>query len=429
LVVLGAQWGDEGKGRIVDMLAADARMVVRYQGGNNAGHTVVVDGRTLRLHQIPSGVTRAGVICVIGSGTVVEPFSLLEEMDEVSAHGLSLGGLRISRQAHLLLPYHPALDEAQELSRGAGAIGTTRRGIGPAYVDKAARVGLRVEELLSFHAFASRFREVAAEKNHLLAALYQRPPLDVEEMLQRLELAAARLAPYVADTSLLVHQALARGDRVLFEGAQGTLLDLDHGTYPFVTSSNPIAGGACVGAGVAPGAISGVLGVAKAYTTRVGAGPFPTECTDQVGEHLVREGAEYGTTTGRRRRCGWLDALILRYAARLSGFSSLAVTKLDVLSGLPLLRICTGYVCHGSYTEDWPPVGVGLDQCEPVYEEWPGWEDNLRDVRAWEDLPHQARRYIERMEELAGLPADLISVGPQREQLVERKSVWRVSGQ
>jgi adenylosuccinate synthase len=234
-----------------------------------------------------------------------------------------------------------------------------------------------------------------------------------------------RLAPYVADTSLLVYRALAEGQPVLFEGAQGTLLDLDHGTYPFVTSSNPVAGGACVGAGIGPGMITGVLGVAKAYTTRVGAGPFPTERTDEVGEHLVREGAEYGTTTGRRRRCGWLDAVILRYAARLSGFTSLAVTKLDVLSGLPTLRICTAYRCRGEVTEDWPPVGVGLDECEPVYEEWPGWTDNLRDVRRWQDLPPEARRYIERMEELAGLPAALVSVGPRREQLVVRRSPWK----
>ncbi len=425
LVVLGAQWGDEGKGRIVDMLAAEAQAVVRYQGGNNAGHTVVLDGCTLRLHQVPSGITRRGVLCIVGNGTVVEPFSLLEEMDEVAGHGFGLDDLRISRAAHLLLPYHPALDRAQELGRGAGAIGTTGRGIGPAYTDKAARTGLRVEELLDFDAFAARFRQVAAEKNEILTRLYGQPALDIEEMLARLQPVAARLAPYIADTSLIVHRALAEGRRVMFEGAQGTLLDLDHGTYPFVTSSNPIAGGACVGAGVGPGMISQVLGVAKAYTTRVGAGPFPTECTDEVGEHLVREGAEYGTTTGRRRRCGWLDAVILRYAARLSGFTRLAVTKLDVLSGLPVLRICTAYRCRGMQTEDWPPVGVSLAECEPVYEEWPGWRDNLRNVRQWEDLPEAARHYIRRIEELTGLPADLISVGPQREQLVVRRSAWR----
>ena len=424
LIALGAQWGDEGKGRIVDLWAADAHMVVRYQGGNNAGHTVVIDGKTLKLHQVPSGITRTGVTCVIGNGTVVEPFSLLDEMDELARSGLDLSALRISRSAHLLLPYHRALDEAQELSRGARAIGTTGRGIGPAYADKAARVGLQVEELLNFAAFAAHLREVAAEKNQLLTQIYGRPALDVEEMLARLGPAAERLAPYIADTSLLVHEALSRGARVLFEGAQGTLLDLDHGTYPFVTSSNPTAGGACVGVGVAPGAITSVLGVAKAYTTRVGAGPFPTECTDAVGEHLVREGVEYGATTGRRRRCGWLDTVILRYAARLSGFRSLAVTKLDVLTGLPTLRICTAYRVRGSVTEDWPPVGTSLADCEPVYEEWPGWTQSLRQARRWEDLPPAAQRYVERMEVLVGLPADLISVGPQREQMIVRRAVW-----
>jgi adenylosuccinate synthase len=399
-------------------------MVVRYQGGNNAGHTVVREGRTVRLHQVPSGIMRPGVLCVIGNGTVVEPFSLLEEMDELARLGCDLGVLRISRAAHLLLPYHQVLDQVQETSRGTQALGTTGRGIGPAYTDKAARVGIRVEEMLHFDAFADHFRAVAQEKNRLLVDLYGQPPLDIEALLERLRPAAERLAPYIADTSLLVHQALRRGDRVLFEGAQGTLLDIDHGTYPFVTSSNPTAGGACVGTGMAPGEVSGVLGIAKAYTTRVGSGPFPTECRDDVGEHLVREGVEYGTTTGRRRRCGWLDAVLLRYAARVNGFTSLAVTKLDVLTGLPRLRICTAYRCGGTVTEDWPPIGYSLADCEPVYEEWPGWSESLREARRWEDLPEAPRRYVERMEALVGLPADLVSVGPEREQLIVRRSPW-----
>jgi len=424
LVALGAQWGDEGKGRIVDLLAADAQMVVRYQGGHNAGHTVVADGRSLKLRQVPSGITHPGVTCIIGNGTVVEPFSLLEEMDELSRAGLDVSALRISRAAHLLLPYHKALDAAQEAARGAGAIGTTGRGIGPAYTDKAARVGLRVEELLDFDSFAAHLRVVATEKNLLLTRVYAQPALDIEEMLERLRPAARRLAPQIADTGLLVHRALTSGARVLFEGAQGTLLDIDHGTYPFVTSSNPTAGGACVGAGVGPGSIAGVIGVAKAYTTRVGAGPFPTECTDSVGEHLVREGAEYGTNTGRRRRCGWLDAVILRYAARVSGFTGLAVTKLDVLTGLPTLRIATAYRVGGAITEDWPPAGYSLADCEPVYEEWPGWSESLREARRWEDLPATAQRYIERMEQLTGLPARLVSVGPQREQVILRSTIW-----
>ncbi len=424
LIVVGAQWGDEGKGRIVDLLAADVQMVVRYQGGNNAGHTVVREGRAVRLHQVPSGIMRPGVLCVIGNGTVVEPFSLLEEMDELAGFGCDLEVLRISRAAHLLLPYHQVLDQVQETSRGTQALGTTGRGIGPAYTDKAARVGIRVEEMLHFDTFARHFRAVAQEKNRLLVALYDQPPLDIEAMLERLRPAAERLAPYIADTSLLVHQALRRGDRVLFEGAQGTLLDIDHGTYPFVTSSNPTAGGACVGTGMAPAEVTGVLGIAKAYTTRVGSGPFPTECRDDVGEHLVREGVEYGATTGRRRRCGWLDVVLLRYAARLNGFTSLAVTKLDVLTGLPHLRICTAYRCGGMVTEEWPPVGYDLADCEPVYEEWPGWSESLREVRRWEDLPEAARRYVERMEALVGLPAHLVSVGPEREQLIVRRSPW-----
>ncbi len=424
LVVLGAQWGDEGKGRIVDHLASGAQVVVRYQGGHNAGHTVVVGERTLKLHQIPSGIVRPGVLCVIGNGTVVEPLSLVAEMDEVARLGFDLAGLRVCRAAHLILPYHQALDQAEEVSRGARAIGTTGRGIGPAYADKAARTGLRVEELVRFDRFAARFREAAAAKNEILVRLYGQPPLDIEAMLEQLRPAAARLAPHIADTSLLVHRALAQGQRVLFEGAQGTLLDIDHGTYPFVTSSNPTAGGACVGAGVAPRAIAGVLGVVKAYTTRVGAGPFPCERCDDVGEHLVRMGAEYGTTTGRRRRCGWLDTVVVRYAARLSGFTGLAVTKLDVLSGLPSLRICTAYRCAGTVTDDWPPVGYSLDDCEPVYEELPGWSESLGAVRRWEDLPPAARRYVERVEALVGVPVDLVSVGPEREQLIVRRDAW-----
>jgi len=424
LVVLGAQWGDEGKGRIVDLLAADAQVVARYQGGHNAGHTVVVAGQTLKLHQIPAGITRAGVLCVIGNGAVVEPLSLVAEMDEVARLGFDLGQLRISRAAHLILPYHQALDQAQELSRGAAAIGTTGRGIGPAYADKAAREGLRAEELVHFDSFAAHFRQAAAAKNEMLVRLYGQPALDVEAMLEQLRPVAARLAPHIADTSLLVHQALRKGQRVLFEGAQGTLLDIDHGTYPFVTSSNPVAGGACVGVGVGPSEITRVLGVVKAYTTRVGGGPFPCELSDEVGEHLVRMGAEFGTTTGRRRRCGWLDTVVVRYAARLSGFTGLAVTKLDVLSGLPRLRICTAYRCGGVVTEDWPPVGHSLADCEPIYEELPGWSESLGAVRRWDDLPPTAQRYVGRIEALVGIPVDLVSVGPEREQLIVRRDAW-----
>lgn len=418
IVIVGAQWGDEGKGKVTDLLAEQAQVVVRYQGGNNAGHTVVVGQKTLRLHLIPSGIHRPGVICVIGNGLVVDPRALVAEMDELEANGLDTSGLRISANAHLVMPYHLLLDGIEEEGRGGKSIGTTRRGIGPTYSDKAARCGLRVQDLLDMAVFEEKLRRVLEQKNALLTAVYGKEPLAIEPILKEYGACAERLRPYIVDASLLVYEALVRGQNVLFEGAQGTLLDIDHGTYPFVTSSSPVAGGACTGVGIGPRFIDGVIGVSKAYTTRVGAGPFPTELSDDVGAYLLEVGREYGTTTGRPRRCGWLDAVVLRYAVRVNGLSSLALTKLDVLTGLPRLKICVAYEYEGQVLKEFPYQGTVLARCQPIYEEMDGWTEEIGGARAFDELPSQARAYIARLEELAGVPVGLISVGPEREQTI-----------
>jgi adenylosuccinate synthase len=418
IVIVGAQWGDEGKGKVTDLLAEQAQVVVRYQGGNNAGHTVVVGQQTLKLHLIPSGIHRPGVLCVIGNGLVVDPRALVAEMDELEANGLDTSGLRISANAHLVMPYHLILDGSEEERRGGKSLGTTRRGIGPTYTDKVARYGLRVQDLLDMAIFGEKLSQALEQKNALLTAVYGKEPLEMEPILEEYGACAQRLRPNIVDASLLVHKALTQGQNVLFEGAQGTLLDIDHGTYPFVTSSSPVAGGACTGVGIGPGQIDGVIGVSKAYTTRVGAGPFPTELTDAVGDHLVEVGREYGTTTGRRRRCGWFDGVILRYAARVNGLTGLALTKLDVLTGLPRLKICVRYEYDGQMLKEFPYQGAVLARCQPIYEELDGWTDEISGARAYDELPPQARAYITRLEELAGVPIDLISVGPQREQTI-----------
>lgn len=418
IVIVGAQWGDEGKGKVTDLLAEQAQVVVRYQGGNNAGHTVVVGQKTLRLHLIPSGIHRPGVICVIGNGLVVDPRALVAEMDELEANGLDTSGLRISANAHLVMPYHLLLDGIEEEGRGGKSIGTTRRGIGPTYSDKAARCGLRVQDLLDMAVFEEKLRRVLEQKNALLTAVYGKEPLAIEPILEEYGACAERLRPYIVDASLLVYEALVRGQNVLFEGAQGTLLDIDHGTYPFVTSSSPVAGGACTGVGIGPRFIDGVIGVSKAYTTRVGAGPFPTELSDDVGAYLLEVGREYGTTTGRPRRCGWLDAVVLRYAVRVNGLSSLALTKLDVLTGLPRLKICVAYEYDGQVLKEFPYQGTVLARCQPIYEEMDGWTEEIGGARAFDELPSQARAYIARLGELTGVPVGLISVGPEREQTI-----------
>jgi len=422
IVIVGAQWGDEGKGKVTDLLAEQAQMVVRYQGGNNAGHTVVIGQQTLKLHLIPSGIHRPGVLCVIGNGPVVDPRALVTEIDELEANGLDTSGLRISANAHLVMPYHLILDGIEEERRGGKSLGTTRRGIGPTYTDKVARYGLRVQDLLDMAVFEEKLGRALEQKNTLLTAVYGKEPLKTEPILEEYGACAERLRSYIVDASLLVHAALTQGQNVLFEGAQGTLLDIDHGTYPFVTSSSPVAGGACTGVGIGPRQIDGVIGVSKAYTTRVGAGPFPTELTDAVGDHLVEVGREYGTTTGRRRRCGWFDGVILRYAARVNGLTGLALTKLDVLSGLPSLKICVGYEYDSQTLEEFPYQGEVLARCQPIYEEMDGWTEEISGVRAYDELPPQARAYVTRLEELAGVPIDIISVGPEREQTILLRS-------
>jgi len=422
IVIVGAQWGDEGKGKVTDLLAEQAQVVVRYQGGNNAGHTVVVGQQTLRLHLVPSGIHRPGVLCVIGNGLVVDPRALVAEMDELEANGLDTSGLRISANAHLVMPYHLMLDGIEEERRGGKSLGTTRRGIGPTYTDKAARYGLRVQDLLNMDVFEEKLVRALDQKNALLTAVYGKEPLEMGPILEEYGACAERLRPQIVDASLLVHKALIRGQNVLFEGAQGTLLDVDHGTYPFVTSSSPVAGGACTGVGVGPRQIDGVIGVSKAYTTRVGAGPFPTELTDAVGDHLLEVGREYGTTTGRPRRCGWFDAVILRYAARVNGLTGLALTKLDVLTGLPRLKICVGYEYEGQVLKEFPYQGATLARCQPIYEEMEGWTEDISGARAYDELPPQARAYVARLEELAGVPIDIISIGPEREQTILLRS-------
>lgn len=414
--IVGAQWGDEGKGRIVDYLAQRADMVVRFQGGDNAGHTVVNDLGIFRLHLVPSGIFNPVTRSIVGPGTVVNPDTLLAEMAELSATGVDLANLWLSERAHVILPYHRLLDGLEEGARGGSQIGTTKRGIGPAYADKAARIGVRLGDLLRPAYLRERLTAALPQKNLTLAHFGQ-PALALDDLLARAEAWRTALDGRIVDTLPLVQTAVRGGQAVLLEGQLGVMRDLDWGTYPFVTSSNPLAGGATAGAGLPPSAITEVIGVAKAYCTAVGAGPFPTELKDEVGARLREVGQEYGATTGRPRRCGWLDAVALPYATWLNGFTGLAITKLDVLDGLEELKICTGYRLDG-VTITRVPDTPDMERCEPVYETWPGWSGSTRDARAWDDLPKHARAYLHRISELAGVRIAYISVGPAREQLI-----------
>jgi len=422
-VLVGAQWGDEGKGKITDILAREMDLIVRYQGGNNAGHTVIAGDVKLALHLVPSGILRQNVTPVIGDGVVVDPAVLLEEMDALAAQGISCDRLLVSGNAHLIMPYHLELDRVTERFLGRAKLGTTRRGIGPAYADKAARIGLRVQDLTDMKIFSAKLEVALKEKNAILSKVYNRLPLDAKRIMAEYETYARRLSPYIADTSLVVWRALRDGLRVLFEGAQGTLLDVDHGTYPFVTSSNPIAGGASTGGGIGPREINRVIGIAKAYVTRVGSGPFPSEDLGPDGERIGERGAEFGTTTGRKRRCGWLDAVLLRYAARLNSLSDLFITKLDVLSGFETVTLCVGYRYEGETYEEFPPHQTIFHKCEPIYEELAGWPSDISGARSFEDLPAEARSYVGRIEEVSGVPVTLVSVGPARDQTVRREPV------
>ena len=418
-VIVGAQWGDEGKGKIVDLLAQHSDFVCRYQGGPNAGHTIVRDGETFKLHHVPSGILSDGKICVVGAGCVIDPGLLVEEIDELEQRGVTTAGLRVSGNAHLIMPWHVAIDSASERRLGKLQIGTTRRGIGPAYADKAARLGIRVQDILDPKILRQKFETALAEKNIVLERLHDAAPLQVEELAERMESCAQRLRPYVADTSLLVDQALREGRRVLLEGAQGTLLDLDHGTYPFVTSSNPIAGAAATGTGIGPTRIDSVVGVAKAYVTRVGEGPFPTEIEGPDQERVRELGGEYGTTTGRERRCGWLDLVGLRFAVRVNGLTSLALTKLDVLSSFGELPVCRRYrLADGTETEEIPAHQTDFHHARPVYETLPGWNEPLDSVEHLEELPEAARRYVEYVERAVDVEVTMIGTGADRERVL-----------
>ena len=418
-ILVGTQWGDEGKGKATDLLADRMDLVVRYQGGNNAGHTVRAGDQILKLHLVPSGVLYPHITSVIADGVVVDPRVLLEEMDELGSRGIDTSRLVVSGSAHLIMPYHLELDRVTERYLGRNRLGTTKRGIGPAYADKAARIGLRVQDLLDEKIFREKLEVVLKEKNAILSRVYNRLPLEAEEIVADYLGFGERLRPHIADTSALLWRALRDGKRVLLEGAQGTLLDLDHGTYPFVTSSNPVAGGALAGSGLGPKEVERVIGVTKAYVTRVGSGPFPTEDTGDAGTWMQERGVEVGTTTGRTRRCGWLDAVLLRYAARVNGLTDLFLTKLDVLSGLPRLRVCVAYDYEGRRYEDFPPHQSIVHKAVPVYEELEGWEQDLGAARTLDDLPGPARKYVERLADLGGVPVRAISVGPSREQTIE----------
>ncbi|HEY0485486.1 MAG TPA: adenylosuccinate synthase [Mycobacteriales bacterium] len=419
LVLVGAQWGDEGKGKATDVLGSRVQYVVRYQGGNNAGHTVITpDGEKYALHLLPSGILTPGCVPVIGNGVVVDPGVLLEEMDGLAARGVDISRLVVSADAHLIMPYHVAIDRVSERYLGKAKIGTTGRGIGPAYQDKVARLGVRVQDLLDPGILAQKVEAALDLKNQILVKVYNRKALDGQAIVDEFLGYADRLRPLIADTRTMLAEALDRGDNILLEGGQGTLLDVDHGTYPFVTSSNPTAGGAAVGSGIGPTRITQVVGILKAYTTRVGSGPFPTELFDEFGEHLRKVGGEVGVTTGRDRRCGWFDAVIARYATTVNGVTDFFLTKLDVLSGLDRVPICVAYDVDGERTSVMPTTQTGMHHAKPVYEYLDGWWEDISGARKFGDLPKNAQAYVRRLEELAGAPVSVIGVGPGREENV-----------
>ncbi|EKQ68553.1 Adenylosuccinate synthetase [Leptolyngbyaceae cyanobacterium JSC-12] len=418
VIVIGAQWGDEGKGKITDLLSKSADVVVRYQGGVNAGHTVVVKDQTFKLHLIPSGILYPETECIIGCGTVIDPKVLIEELDQLEKLGISTENLLISETAHVTMPYHRILDQASEERRGEHRIGTTGRGIGPTYADKSERTGIRMIDLMDPESLRKRLRWTVEYKNVILEKLYDLPPLDPQAVIDEYLVYANRLRRHVVDSSLRIYDAIQRKRNILFEGAQGTLLDLDHGTYPYVTSSNPVAGGACVGTGVGPTVIDRVIGVAKAYTTRVGEGPFPTELNGTIGEHLCDRGAEFGTTTGRRRRCGWFDAVIGRYAVRINGLDCLAITKLDVLDELDEISICVAYEVDGERCNDFPSNARRFARCQPIYKTIPGWKQSTANCRTLEDLPKQALDYLKLLAELMEVPIAIVSLGASRDQTI-----------
>jgi adenylosuccinate synthase len=424
VVVVGAQWGDEGKGKVVDIYTEYADDVVRYQGGNNAGHTLVVGNEKVVLHLIPSGILHAGKRCIIGNGVVLDPEVFIREITNLKANGKFQDDscLMVSESLHVIMPYHKRIDIAREVKSGANKIGTTGRGIGPTYEDKIGRRGIRLMDLLDRDVFAKKLREALDEKNFLLEKLLNDKPFTFEEIYEEYCGYADTLRTYCADTTLVLHRDLAAGKKVLFEGAQGTLLDVDHGTYPFVTSSSTCAGGACTGTGTSPRDIHEIIGISKAYVTRVGGGPFPTELNDAMGENLRQKGQEFGATTGRPRRCGWFDAPVVRYAVRINGLTGIALTKLDVLSDLPTIKICTGYRFNGNTLLEVPAKLDTFEKCEPIYEEMPGWQSDISGAKSFTDLPEKARAYVKRLEELVGCPIVLVSIGPRRDETIILKN-------
>ena len=423
-MVLGTQWGDEGKGKIVDYLAQKADVVIRSQGGNNAGHTVVADGQSFALRLLPSGILFSEKTCIIGNGVVVNPEVLLEEIDGMVKKGVTISKLEVSTRAHVIMPYHIRIDEEDEKLRGDDKIGTTKNGIGPCYADKINRVGIRIGDLMDRDVFYQKLKTNLELKNRLFATYYNCEGFDFEEIFTKYTALAERIRPYVKDTEYSANQYIKEGKKVLFEGAQATMLDLDHGTYPFVTSSNPTAGGACVGSGVGPRMMSNIIGVVKAYTTRVGAGPFPAEQSNKIGEYLRETGHEFGTVTGRSRRCGWFDSVVVRYAAMLNSLDYLAITRLDILDELDTINICKGYMYKGRELEEYPESLNVLQEVEPVYEELPGWKTDISGCKSYDELPENARYYVERISQLVGVPLGIVSVGPDRSQTIVLHDVF-----
>ncbi|MRH44382.1 adenylosuccinate synthase [Aquibacillus halophilus] len=424
VVVVGTQWGDEGKGKITDFLSQNAEVVARYQGGNNAGHTIKFDGITYKLHLIPSGIFFNEKTCVLGNGMVIDPKALVEEIQYLHDKNVSTDNLKISNRAHVILPYHLKLDVLQEEEKGINKIGTTKKGIGPAYMDKAARMGIRIVDLLDRDAFKEKLEQNLKEKNRLFTKVYETETIEVEDILDEYYEYGQQIAKYVCDSSVVLNDALDEGRRVLFEGAQGVMLDIDQGTYPYVTSSNPIAGGVTIGSGVGPSKIDHVVGVSKAYTTRVGDGPFPTELDNEIGIQIREVGREYGTTTGRPRRVGWFDSVVVRHARRVSGITDLSLNSIDVLTGIENLKICTAYRYNGEIINEFPASLKVLAECVPVYEELPGWDEDITGVKSLDQLPENARHYLERISQLTGIPLSIFSVGPDRTQTNVVRSVY-----
>lgn len=423
IAVIGAQWGDEGKGKIVDMLSERAKVVVRFSGGDNAGHTVINPYGKFGLHLVPCGIFYPEAVCIIGNGVAVNPATLIDEIDMLKKHGVDTSRLFLSNRANLIMPYHILLDGLEEKARGASAIGTTLRGIGPVFSDKAAKLGIRAGDLLDRKGFLERLRYILDYKNAIITKVFGAKPLSLDEVYNQYCEYGERLKPHIRETTVMIDEALQQNEPVLLEGAQGTLLDPDFGTYPFVTSSSPLAGSASIGSGIGPTKIDAVVGVFKAYITRVGAGPFPSELKDKIGDSIRERGSEYGTTTGRPRSCGWFDAVAARFSARVNGLTGAAITRLDVLDVFPSLKICTGYKLGKETVNDFPDRAATLEKCRPIYEEFPGWQAPVSDIRKFEKLPREARQYVTRLEELIGCPVNIISVGASREQTIEYKPI------